>query len=96
MGTSIVLFKDKAYNVDFGLLIPDYGGGFFVFVAVLSLILMMLKFCITSTMSIISNKRSHLAAFTMNCLTISKPFTLARNNFDPLRRVFVLCVVNHI
>lgn len=26
MGTSVVLFKDKAYNVDFGLLIPDYGG----------------------------------------------------------------------
>lgn len=25
MGTSVVLFKDKAYNVDFGLLIPDYG-----------------------------------------------------------------------
>lgn len=94
MGTSVVLFKDKAYNVDFGLLIPDYG--FFVFVVVLPLILMMLKFCTTSTMSITSNKRSHLAAFTMNCLTISKPFTLARNNFDPLRRVFVLCIVSHI
>lgn len=25
MRTSVVLFKDKAYNVDFGLLIPDYG-----------------------------------------------------------------------
>lgn len=25
METSVVLFKDKAYNVDFGLLIPDYG-----------------------------------------------------------------------
>lgn len=25
MGISVVLFKDKAYNVDFGLLIPNYG-----------------------------------------------------------------------
>lgn len=95
MNTSVVLFKDEEGNVDFGLSIPDHGL-LFVFVVAVCLILTMLKFCTISTMFITLSRRSHLAAFMMNYLITSKLSTLAQNNLDPLRRVFILCVVSHI
>lgn len=95
MNTSVVLFKDEEKAMLIlvcRFLIMEL---LFVFVMAVCLILTMLKFCTISTMFITSNRRSNLAAFTINCLTISKTFTLARNNFNPLRRVFVLCIVSY-
>lgn len=93
MGTSVVLFKDKAYNVDFGLLIPDYG----ILCLCCGIVFNFDDVEILYDFKGVAYLEQAVASggFMTNCLMNFKRSTLARNNFDPLRRVFILYMISH-